>query len=413
MIAFRLLLANLPDQYLLTSDAVMEVEVSLESGPVCLAGEEIRAKIVYSLPPTADHEVCLAWATAQLHCFCTVNQQRVALQGDGSVSRKSSNTSTAALQSSFQPTAGEAGVCVLATPAKILLCDLSLYPGQRQEYAYQETVPAAAPPSYRGAAIKYSYKLTVGTQRLGQRNVSLLRVPLRVLSVSDLAIPSTEGTAALETLGPSSPFLEAETTAGEGEVVSRSDLVMQAVQDITSRRRTSYFNIANTRGRVCKLCIFKTDYRLGEDIVASLDLTVGTLDCVQYSVSLCMAEKVSGDHKVKEDQQDKILSHSRHHEVSLGFDHSHFVLPVPLQLAPSFSTPVCSVSYYLHFEFVTTASRGEKQEVPQEEGGSEWQGPTKMEIETMVWDLPIKLYTTFPNHAAQSFRHEATVRGAA
>ena len=84
-------------------------------------------------------------------------------------------------------------------------------------------------------------------------------------------------------------------------------------------------------------------------------LTVGTLDCVQYSVSLCMAEKVSGDHKVKEDQQDKILSHSRHHEVSLGFDHSHFVLPVPLQLAPSFSTPVCSVSYYLHFEFVTTA----------------------------------------------------------
>ena len=395
----------------------MDVEVSLVSGAVCLAGEEVRARIVFSLPPTAEQELCLAWATAQLHCFCTVNQQRVALQGENSsVGRKSSTSSTAGLQSSFQPTAGEAGVCVLTTPAKILLCDLSLYPGQRQEFPYQETVPPTAPPSYRGAAIKYSYKLTVGTQRLGQRNVSLLRVPVRVLSVSlsDLALPPSEGReAAVERLGPSSPFLEPERAGGDGEVASRAELVMEAVQDITSRRRTSYFNIANTRGRVCKLCIFKTDYRLGEDIVASLDLTVGTLDCVQYSVSLCMAEKVMAEHRVREDQQDKILSHSRHHEVSLGFDHSHFVLPVPLHLAPSFSTPVCSVSYYLHFEFVTTASKGEKQEVPEEEGGSEWQGPTKMEIETMVWDLPIKLYTTFPNHALQAFRGEATVRGTA
>ena len=390
----------------------MDVEVELVEGAVCLAGEEVAAKIVFSLPPTAEEECFLAWATVQLHCFCTVNHSRVRLlpDGDSSAQRKSSNP--VGQQSSFQPTAGEAGVCVLSTRARILLCDLSLYPGQSQEYSYRETVPPAAPPSYRGAAVKYSYKLTVGTQRLGQRTVSLIRVPVRVLSVSGLNIAPSQGAEVGERLGPSSPFLEAERSP-ESEVVSRSDLIMQAVQDITSKRRTSYFNIANTRGKLCKLCMFKTDFRLGEDVVASLDFTLGTLDCVQYSVSLCQAEQVAGEHKVREDQQDKILTHSKHHEVSLGFAHSHFVLPVPLQLAPSFSTPVCSISYYLHFEFVTTASKGEKQEVPEEEGGSEWQGPTKMEIETMVWDLPIKLYTTYPNHAAQSFRHEATVRGTA
>lgn len=394
----------------------MDVEVELVEGVVCLAGEEVAAKIVFSLPPTAEEETCLAWATAQLHCFCTVNHSRVRLQPDGDslVSRKSSNPATAAQpSSSFQPTAGEAGVCVLTTPAKILLCDLSLYPGQRQEYSYRETVPPPAPPSYRGAAIKYSYKLTVGTQRLGQRSVSLLRVPVRVLSISGLTIAPGEVPGAGERLGPSSPFMEAERTAEDSEVVSRSDMIMQAVQDITSKRRTSYFNIANTRGKVCKLCMFKTDFRLGEDIVASMDFTMGTLDCVQYSVSLCQAEQVEGSHRVKEDQQDKILTHSKHHEVSLGFAHSHFVLAVPLGLAPSFSTPVCTVSYYLHFEFVTTAGKGEKQEVPQDEGGSEWQGPTKMEIETMVWDLPVKLYTTYPNHAAQAFKQESSVRGTA
>ena len=42
------------------------------------------------------------------------------------------------------------------------------------------------------------------------------------------------------------------------------------------------------------------------------------------------------------------------------------------------------------------------QAIPEEEGGSEWQGPAKLGIETMVWDLPLTLYPTYPNHAAQA-----------
>ena len=67
-----------------------------------------------------------------------------------------------------------------------------------------------------------------------------------------------------------------------------------------------------------------------------------------------MKEQVHGDYRVKVDQQDKVMAHSKHHEVCVGFSHSHFVVPIPLQLAPSFSTPVCCVSYYLHFQFVTS-----------------------------------------------------------
>ena len=92
-----------------------------------------------------------------------------------------------------------------------------------------------------------------------------------------------------ERLGPSSPFLDPEAassdTEGDGAcVASTADLIMQSVQDVTSKRRAQYFNIANSRGRVAKFCLFKTDYRLGEDIVASLDFTAGTVQCVQYSV---------------------------------------------------------------------------------------------------------------------------------
>jgi hypothetical protein len=56
---------------------------------------------------------------------------------------------------------------------------------------------------------------------------------------------------------------------------------------------------------------------------------------------------------VKEEQAAKLSSHSKQHEVCLGLSHSHMVLPVPLQLTPSFATNVCSIQYQLHFEFVT------------------------------------------------------------
>lgn len=45
---------------------------------------------------------------------------------------------------------------------------------------YEDTIPTDAPPSFRGQAVKYSYKVIIGTQRL-DKSTKLLRVPFRVL----------------------------------------------------------------------------------------------------------------------------------------------------------------------------------------------------------------------------------------
>ena len=67
----------------LASSVRMEVSCELEPGQaVYLAGEEVKAAIMFSLPPTADWEVNLAWATVQIHCFCTVNHNKVQIPGD-------------------------------------------------------------------------------------------------------------------------------------------------------------------------------------------------------------------------------------------------------------------------------------------------------------------------------------------
>jgi len=369
------------------------VVASLVSGPVYLAGEVVTCSIALT-NPTAGTQV-LAWASATLNCFCTVSDSKVAVL-DREGGRKTSTSSMAASTStstSFQPCAGEAGLPVLSTSTTILACDLALGPGERRVVEYRETIPPSATPSYRGTSVKYSYKVTVGSQTLG-RPSSLLRIPIRVLSTVGLAVgvlPAEEG------LGPANPFLGTLEEAAEPQ-----DLIMQAVQDVTSKRSASYFNIANSRGKVCKFCLFKRAYRLGEDIVGTFDFTAGTLACVQYSVSLQLVETIEEGYRVREDQLSKVVTHSRHHEVCLGYSHSHMAVPVPLTLAPSFATPVCSVSYILHFEFVTAAEGVAEQGVPEEEGGSEWQGPAKLGIETMVWDLPVTVYPTYPNHAAQA-----------
>lgn len=57
------------------------------------------------------------------------------------------------------------------------------------------------------------------------------------------------------------------------------------------------FNITNMRGKVAKFCIFKTVYRLGEDIIGTFNFSEGDIPCLQVPflslhismLSLCAA----------------------------------------------------------------------------------------------------------------------------
>lgn len=48
--------------------------------------------------------------------------------------------------------------------------------------SYNETISTNVPPTFRGIYVKYSYKLTIGTQRVNCPT-SLIRVPFRVLVI--------------------------------------------------------------------------------------------------------------------------------------------------------------------------------------------------------------------------------------
>jgi len=291
---------------------------------------------------------------------------------------------------------------------------------------YREVLPLDGPPSFRGQILKYAYKLTVGTQRI-HSHIRLLHVPIKVLVLQG-KVKSKEATFILipepsltrmfaftefaeaailngsEELAPANPFLS------DQEKESYSDTAFQILQVVTSQRNQKFYNVTNQRGHVVKFCVFKQAYKLGEDIVGSLDFSESTVPCIQYAVSLQSMEDLTPEYRA-EKQRNVVATYSKFHEMVIGYQQSHFVIPVPLHVTPSFHTDHIHLKWKLHFEFViSNSSFTELGLMPSETpdagtmDGKYWQAPSSVNIETMVWDLPIKLYPNLPSYLSQGLQ---------
>ena len=100
-----------------------------------------------------------------------------------------------------------------------------------------------------------------------------------------------------------------------------------------------------------------------------------------------------------------VTSYSKHHDFCVGYLQTHISLPVPLYVTPSFDTDLVALKWRLHFEFVTSVKPIDWST------GPDWKPPGEVDIETMVWDLPISIYPTAPAHVSKaiSIQREATI----
>ena len=148
--------------------------------------------------------------------------------------------------------------------------------------------------------------------------------------------------------------------------------------------------------------MFKTSFRLGEEIVGLFDFSQAESQCMQFSVNLFCQEEVSNDKKRKP----KVVTKQSFQEFSFGYDETNFTLPIPLHGTPSFSDENCTLSWMLRFEFVISAPGDlgliERQPVLDQDSneGHEWNGPAKCNVETMTWNLPIVVLPTLPKQVA-------------
>ncbi|XP_072849207.2 RAB6A-GEF complex partner protein 2 [Pogona vitticeps] len=377
---------------------MIEVSASLLRGAVFLAGEALECLVTLRnpLPPdaTSASSEMLAWASAQIHCQFHASESRVALPPP----EEGRHDVQAEKETVFVPNRGERGQCILSTPPKILFCDLRLDPGEAKTYSYCETLPVDGPPSFRGQAVKYVYKLTIGCQRVNSP-IKLLRVPFRVLvlhGLRDHPFPQDEAVA------PSNPFLEDED-GGRKKDSRLADFATELLMAATSRRSLHLYNISNSGGKVGSFCIFKTVYKIGEDVIGTFNFSEGDVPCLQYLVSLQTEERVQEAFQRQRGQPVSYSTHARHQEACLHTARTSFSLPIPLNSAPGFSTNIVSLKWRLHFEFVTSRAAGKTRSVAaassSSEGPSEatlWAGVEQMEVDTLSWDLPIQVLPTNP-----------------
>lgn len=214
---------------------------------------------------------------------------------------------------------------------------------------FKETLPLAGPSTYRGKGIRYFYKITIATQKVGSK-VQVLRLPVRVLSLPTAIRPDEIPALCNETsdeLSPTNPFLEHRKSAE-----TKLEIALHHLQNTTARRRPNFYLISNKRGRVGRFCLFKQNFKLGEDIVGTLDFGARTVRCVQVSVTLQCEETLvrapppptepkAAETKataVADADTPRIMNFTKHHEVCLGLMQTQMILPVPLHVTPTFQT---------------------------------------------------------------------------
>ncbi|XP_034487782.1 RAB6A-GEF complex partner protein 2 [Drosophila innubila] len=365
----------------------------------------------------------LAWASVQLHCYRKTNFSTPSTDKTTELTELIGRTALDAVTQA-------PGEVIVTTKPKILFCDLKLKPGETKMYFFNEMVPRDGPPTYRGHDIRYFYKITIATQRVKSK-VQMLTVPIRVLPIPMIARPD-ELPVTVETneeLAPTNPFLEKRE-------ISELEISWHHLKNVTARRAPKFYRISNKRGFVARFCLFKPAYKLGEDIVGSLDFGNCQVRCVQFSVKLQQQElpirpqpeqtqvpagddvsslnsfdmasiasgiavdnmhksETSGSARNKDEPAPtgKLSTISTSHQVCYATLQTQVVVPIPLHVTPTFRTDLVDVKWRLHFEFVTSIMMDFGTPNPV---SGELKAPAELPVETMVWNLPVTIYAANP-----------------
>ena len=285
----------------------------------------------------------LAWCSVQLHCHLTVDEQKVRLPSRIGVTLTEDRLCVPGRDTSFNPCKGERGQLIFSSVPRILFCDLRMQSNQTETFSFSECIPSNSPPSFNGTALKYVYKITIGTQRLNSV-IQFLKMPLKVLTfpvdqsltdpsstpqsnknvASDQLNSSLNGMADSETGASSGMLFTNGTTttrtsqsqnsafneldkdenedvfdnsnpqlaamhnaSGGGQSTKQEcresvlDVLMHRIDSLSANRLPNTYVITNPNGRVAKFWILKSTFKLGEDVIGVFDFSEGEIPCVQ------------------------------------------------------------------------------------------------------------------------------------
>uniref|UniRef100_A0A0N5AMS4 RAB6A-GEF complex partner protein 2 n=1 Tax=Syphacia muris TaxID=451379 RepID=A0A0N5AMS4_9BILA len=351
----------------------IEVTAVLDRDPaVYLAGEAIHCKVIVKNNGSTEEEP-LAWGSVHVQCERIISS---AGAGHDELVKKTSQGerwqrkhSTAMSRSAFT---------VFSCRPAVLFCELRLQPGEQREFECIQQLPCdGIPPSFKGFLVRYMYKLTLGVQHL-KSPIKLINIPLRVIQ-SDVSVlqPVVQSNT--------NPFI-----ANEKIGPSIIDLMTEVTDCLTAPHGCFNYNMTNHRGKIANFILFKKAFKLGEDVIGRFVFTDCDVPCIQFTVSVQTIESLNDD----PDSKKYVANYMTEHVVCAFWKDALVKLHIPLSATPSFHTETVQLKWRLHFELVMSSNLMNTME----EGITE--APENLDIETMTWDLDIKVFPCSPYNVA-------------
>ncbi|KAI9011338.1 Rgp1-domain-containing protein [Gaertneriomyces semiglobifer] len=314
-----------------------------------------------------------------------------------------------------------------STPPSILFTNLSLGPGENQSYKYEITLPTSLPPSHRGKAVRFSYKLIIGVQRGGIAHRSqVIQLPFRVFShvrgdgtypVYELSNPviikKDEATVKLET----SPHMGIQTlldhaVPGPRQPVARSlqdpdenpTSFTRLVAVCQSTKRSSY-DICKNNEHVAQLVLQRNAYRLGESITGIVDFSNSKIACFQMSVFLENMEHIEESVAMRTSDQSSRLTrrvYAEQHRCTLNTKRTNIDLFLPINCSPEFQTSAVSLRWCLRVEFVTGTNSRLHYRANKDKHFAHSHAVPAAKVEAFDCVIPLRIYGTRTARTTQS-----------
>ncbi|KAI9184575.1 Golgi membrane exchange factor (Ric1p-Rgp1p) subunit [Blastocladiella emersonii ATCC 22665] len=300
---------------------------------------------------------------------------------------------------------------VFVSAKSVLFVNLTLAPGESKSYTYSCLLPLELPPTFRGGrALRVSYRAVAQVVAAPTTPPVTVQAPFRLFPALeddghapcyDLLAPVVQvRDVAKVTDGPSGKGGDTEPPARTGIVASRSheeivdflkslddacaidpdddedlhdggasrisggDFVdrfvnggwMRKVNELVLRSPSVVFDIAREDGRVAKLKLRRTLFRLGDTLTGVVDFRDAAIATHRVSIFLESSEFVESSVAARTPEQiksltTKLISHVHENVTSLAV--LPFELVVPESVSPTLATTGVSLNYHLRVELVT------------------------------------------------------------
>ncbi|VDN05058.1 unnamed protein product [Thelazia callipaeda] len=337
---------------------------------VYLAGEAIQCKVV--LRNIGRDEESLAWGSVHVQCerIVRANKFNALVSKKCSMEEKPQDIGTTAMSRS--------AFTVFSCRPVILFCELILNVGESRDFECTQQLPLdSIPPSFKGHLVRYVYKLTLGVQHV-KSPIKLIHIPLRIIQCDlGLTLPSLRTSK--------NPFIDNHNPGP-----SIVELATEAADCLTAPQGDYKYSMTNAVGRVANFLLNKKSYKLGEDVVGRFNFDGCAVRCLQFAVYLQSVETLINEEWYP---NTFVATHMTEHAVCAYWTEAAVRLHVPLSATPTFCTDTVHLKWRLHFEFVICNNFNE------EVNEGLWQAPENVNIETMSWDLDIKVFPCSPHNA--------------